>query len=71
MRGLSSIASEVFGLFVDDGQFALIILLWLAAMALSQLLVPPTSEWRGLMLFAGLAVALVWSCLHHVARRAR
>jgi hypothetical protein len=68
MRRLAPIARKVFGLFVDDGRFALIILLWLAIAALSQRLVPLPSSWRGVELFAGLAVALIWSCLHHIAR---
>jgi hypothetical protein len=71
MRWLSSIGREVFGLFVDDGSFALIILLWLAAVASLQALVPLPSLWRGPLLFAGLAVALAWSCLHHIARSRR
>jgi hypothetical protein len=71
MRWLVPIVRELYGLFVDDGWFALIILLWLAAVALSQSLVSLPSPWRGAELFAGLALALVWSCLHHVARTAR
>ncbi len=71
MHWLLRIARAVFGLFVDDGMFALIILVWLAAVALFQSLVPMPSPWRGLELFAGLALALVASCLHHVARSAR
>lgn len=69
MRWLTAIAREVFGLFVDDGRFALIILLWLAATALLQPLVPLPSVWRGVVLFAGLALALAWNCLRHIARR--
>ena len=71
MRWLVPIGGAVFGLFVDDGRFALIILVWLAAVAWLQSLVPLPSPARGLALFAGLALALVSSCLHHVARRAR
>jgi len=71
MRRITAIAREVFGLFVDDGRFALIILLWLAAMAWLQPLLTLPSPWRGPLLFAGLAVALVWSCLHQVARHLR
>jgi hypothetical protein len=71
MRWLVPIGRELYGLFVDDGRFALIILLWLAIVALSQPLIPLPSVWRGAELFAGLALALVWSCLHHVAHTAR
>jgi hypothetical protein len=71
MRWLNFIGRKVFGLFVDDGRFALIILLWLAAVAWLRRYVSMPSAWRGPLLFAGLAIALVWSCLHHVARHER
>ena len=67
MPWLRSILAEIWGLFVDDGSFALAILVWFAV---SWLLpphfgVPP--ELRGPILFAGLATVLVESAL----RRAR
>jgi hypothetical protein len=70
MRWIIAIPREIFGLFVDDGRFALSILVWLAAVAWLQPILPVPSQWRGAMLFAGLALALVWSCLHQVARHA-
>lgn len=69
MRWIATIAREVFGLFVDDGRFALTIILWLAVAALMLLLIPLPSAWHGPVLFAGLAIILGWSCLHHIARR--
>jgi hypothetical protein len=70
MHWFSSILREIVGLFVDDGSFALIILCWVPAAALlpSLLAVPPA--WHGGILFAGLAMTLVWSCLRFVRRGA-
>jgi uncharacterized membrane-anchored protein len=68
MRRLMPIVRSISDLFVDDGRFAAIILLWLVAVASSQRLVPGAAPWRGLALFAGLALALIWTCLSHVTR---
>ncbi|MGH7043280.1 MAG: hypothetical protein ACREFY_14300 [Acetobacteraceae bacterium] len=67
MRWITSIAHEVWRLFVDDGSFALAILVWLLIvwLLLSRTAMP--SAWRGPVLFAGLALFLVWSA----ARRAK
>jgi hypothetical protein len=59
MRWLKSIAREVFGLFVDDGSFAIAILVW-AALAV---VVLPRGPWTGPALFAGLALILIESVL--------
>jgi hypothetical protein len=69
MRWITPIIREVFGLFVDDGWFALAIILWLAVAALVPRLIPLSFGWHGLLLFAGLAIILGWSCLRHIARR--
>jgi membrane protein implicated in regulation of membrane protease activity len=69
MRWIASIVHEVFGLFVDDGLFALAIILWLAVAALMLPLVPLPLAWHGPVLFAGLAVILSWNCLRHLPRR--
>ncbi|MGA8194616.1 MAG: hypothetical protein WB902_14705 [Acetobacteraceae bacterium] len=71
MRWLGPIFHEIFGLFVDDGRLALIILGWLSAVALLLPQVPVALAWRGVALFAGLAIILVWSCLRHIARLGR
>ena len=67
MSWIRTIFAELVGLFVDDGSFALAIVAWLgiAWLILSQL--PVAGEWKGPILFAGLAIVLVES----VARRAR
>jgi hypothetical protein len=71
MRWLGPFFREIFGLFVDDGSLALIILCWLTAVALLFPLVPVPLAWRGAALFAGLAITLTWSCLRHIARLER
>ena len=70
MRRITLVLRELLGLFVDDARFALTVLAWLTAFAL---LLPqlPLPAWRGALLFAGLAVILVWHCLRHVTCRAR
>ena len=70
MRRIAPILRELLGLFVDDARFALVILTWLATLAL---LLPqiPLPVWRGVLLFTGLAVILLWHCLRHVTHRGR
>lgn len=67
MSWIKTIGRELFGLFVDDGSFAVIILAWLAivAMLLPRLGLP--SPWHGIVLFAGLALIFIESA----TRRAR
>jgi len=67
MLWLRSVLTEIWGLFVDDGSFALAILVWLAAcwLVLPRFGVPP--EAKGPILFAGFAIVMVESAL----RRAR
>lgn len=67
MSWLKSIFREIFGLFVDDGSFALAVLLWLLLLWLVLAHVPIAAIWRGPILFAGLIVILIASAL----RRAR
>jgi hypothetical protein len=67
MRWIKTVTAEVFGLFVDDGSFAVAILVWLGLcwLLLPRIGVPPAA--MGPVLFAGLAAILVESA----ARRAR
>jgi len=67
MTWLKTIVDEVFGLFVDDGSFAVAIIVWLG---LAWLVLPHiglSSEAKGPVLFVGLAAIL----LESTARRAR
>ncbi len=67
MPWLKTAAGELLGLFVDDGNFALAIVVWLAAawLLLPRLGLPPALP--PAILFAGLVAILVESA----ARRAR
>jgi hypothetical protein len=67
MRWIRTVADEIFGLFVDDGSFAVAILAWVLVVfvAVSRIGVAPALGAPGL--FLGLAAIFVES----VARRSR
>jgi hypothetical protein len=67
MKWLRTIATETFGLFVDDGAFAVAILAWLIVAGVVLPHVGTTAAVKGPILFAGLAVILIESA----TRRAR
>jgi hypothetical protein len=69
MNWLKNILREVFGLFVDDGSFALAIILWLAVVrwATPHLNIP--SDITGVILFAGLALILAESATRYSRRK--
>ena len=71
MRWIAAIAREIIGLFVDDGGFAVGILIWLAVAVLVLPLVPLPLGWRGVTLFGGLAAILVWSCFRGASATGR
>jgi hypothetical protein len=68
MNGLRTIFREIFGLFVDDVSFALLILVWLV---LTALLLPHLGwvpKWRSVILFLGLAAILMSSAVRYTRR---
>ena len=67
MSWIKTVAREVFGLFVDDGNFAIVILVWLAIVGLVRPHLAITSAWIGIIFFVGLALIL----LESATRRAR
>jgi hypothetical protein len=69
MKWLQNIFREIFGLFVDDGSFALAILSWLAVVrwATPHLNIP--SGITGVILFAGLALILAESTARYSRRK--
>ncbi len=69
MKWLKNILREIFGLFVDDGSFALAILIWLAVVrwATPHLNIP--SRATGIILFAGLALILTQSATRYSRRK--
>ena len=67
MRWIRTVADEIFGLFVDDGSFALAIIAWLLLVWLAVSRLGIGTGWAAAGLFLGLAAILVESA----ARRAR
>ena len=69
MKWLKNILHEIFGLFVDDGSFALAILIWLALVrwATPHLNIPLHAS--GIILFAGLALILTESAARYSRRK--
>lgn len=68
MRWLRSVVRELWGLFVDDGNFAAGIVLWLAIVLLGLRRFAAGIRWGGVALFAGLALLLVENVLHRARR---
>ncbi len=69
MRWIRTIVHEIFGLFVDDGSFAAMILAWVALLVVFFTRIGWLLQWRGLVLFCGLAAILVGSCLRYARRK--
>jgi hypothetical protein len=67
MKWLKNIFREIFGLFVDDGSFALAILLWLAIVRGAAPHIP--SGITAIILFAGLALILAESTIRYARRK--
>ncbi len=70
MRWLRSIAREILGLFVDDGSFALAIVIWLLMIVVLLPHVIASANWAAPALFAGLAIILAQSVLRY-SRKSR
>ena len=70
MRWLTTIAREIFGLFVDDGSFALAIVIWLLLVVVLLPRVVASASWAAPALFAGLAIILAQSVLRY-SRKSR
>jgi hypothetical protein len=68
MNALRTIFREIFGLFVDDGSFALQILIWLALTAFLLPYLGWLSRSRGIILFLGLAAILMGSAIRYARR---
>jgi len=63
MRWIKTVAEKFLGLFVDDGPFAIAILVWLGVVGLLSLHFLRGVGWSGVALFAGLGVILIWSAI--------
>ena len=67
---MQSVPREVFGLFVDDGSFALSILAWLALASLAAFgHFAFMKQWGGFALFLGLGLILLESALRYARRK--
>ncbi len=71
MNWLRSIAREVLGLFVDDGSFAVAILLWAVFVGAVLTRVVGHPNWTGSALFSGLACILIESVVRFSRRRTK
>ena len=67
MKALVTALQEVYGLFVEDGSYAVAIMVWLAAAGSVFPHIPGGAVWRGPVLFAGMAAIM----LESVVRAAR
>ena len=68
MNWFGTVVQEIFGLFVDDGSFALAILAWLVVCGLTFSHFHLASRWSGLILFVGLSLILVESATRSTRR---
>lgn len=69
MRWLHTALAEIYGLFVEDGRYAITIIVWLG---LAWLVLPALAlgePWNVAILFVGLLVILLESALRGARRR--
>jgi hypothetical protein len=69
MRWMRTVLLEIWGLFVDDGSFALSIVIWAALAVVIFRRAAPDAKWAGPLFFVGLAVILAVSALRYARRR--
>ena len=69
MIWLKSIVREVLGLFVDDGSFAMAIVVWAGIVVLVLARVTLHASWTGPALFSGLAFILIENVVRTSRRR--
>jgi hypothetical protein len=69
MKWIKAVLREIYGLFVDDGAFALAILIWVGLMRwmTSHLRLSPATS--AIILFAGLALILTESAVRYAWRK--
>jgi hypothetical protein len=71
MQWLRTTFRELFGLFVEDGSFAIAILVWLGVVWLLMPRLGVFAQWGGPILFAGLGCILVENTLRCARRSSR
>ncbi|MCB8881657.1 hypothetical protein ACELLULO517_15515 [Acidisoma cellulosilytica] len=68
MSWIRTILREVWGLFVDDGRFAVAIIVWLLIVWLALPRLGISLTWKGPFLFLGLAAILLESTWRRASR---
>lgn len=71
MQWFRTFFHEIFGLFVEDGSFAIAILGWLGIVWLLLPRLSVFSQWNGPILFAGLGCILAESTLRYARKSGR
>lgn len=69
MNWIKNIVREIFGLFVDDGSFALAILIWLVLIRWTAPYLSLSPAVTGIILFAGLALILIESTARYARHK--
>ncbi len=69
MNALRTIVREVFGLFVDDGSLALLVLIWVALAGYALPHAGWAPRWQGPLFFLGLVGILVGSAIRYARRK--
>ena len=69
MSWLKIVWHELVGIFIDDGWFALAIVVWLVLLGGLLPHVPVRPIWQAVLLFGGLAAILTESVLRRARRR--
>lgn len=69
MAVLKRVFEEIFGLFVEDGYFAIAILVWLGLLWFIFTHLPIPADWHAVILFIGLIAILVESVMRRARRR--
>ena len=69
MKVLKTALTEIYGLFVEDGSYAVAIILWLLFAALVLPHLPLSPPLRGPILFVGMAAILLESVLRASRKR--
>lgn len=68
LQSLKAILRELYGLFVDDGSFAIAIIVWLVLLWLARAYLHLSGAWIAVVLFAGLVAILIESALRRARR---
>jgi hypothetical protein len=68
LQSLKAILRELYGLFVDDGNFAIAIIVWLAVPWLTRPYLHLSGVWSAALLFVGLIAILIESALRRARR---